>query len=102
MHEEKEITSPNELELIKWIILLRVSCTKQIVLLPTKHEHFRDVCTLVNHDTLFRGMGVYMARNFAEYIVFRACGKTRNLLYWHAEFDISKCGFSRALPVPLI
>ena len=62
MHEEKEMKkSPNELELIKWIILLGVSCTKQIVLLQTKHEHFRDVCTLVNHDTLFRGMGIYGA-----------------------------------------
>ena len=34
---------------------------KTIVLLPTKHEHFRDVCTLVNHDTLFHGMGIYGA-----------------------------------------
>ena len=23
-----------------------------------KHEHFRDVCTLPNHDTLFHGMGI--------------------------------------------
>ena len=61
MHEEKEITSPNELELIKLIILLGVSRTKQNVLLPMKHEHFRNVCTLVNHDTLFRGMGIYGA-----------------------------------------